>query len=272
MITAKDIMHAGAPLLSFETTVEQAIEYLRSSSLGFAAVNADSKRIQGVLTESHLMRIYLRFQAQPSKDLLILYREHFEPVQLIHEKEIFSEIMKKVLSAVGNRVFVIDDDSKLTGFITAKDLLPFLAISKSSDPIKSSVPDEQTRSDLYLYESFFEKSPFMMHSVNENKKIQMANEILHSVLGYEYGELIGKTIFDLYSKESHQMAETGLQKVLDHGFHKVVHSKMVHKSGKLIDVELVSKSLRDQFQKPIGTMTVSRPMDMNYLIKCLPHI
>ncbi len=264
-------MHVGAPVIPYESSVEEAIAFLRTSKLGFAAVVADQERIHGVLTEANLMRIYLRFQANPRNETLILYRELFEPFQLIQESEVFPEIMKKVLSAMGNRVFVINSAGAITGFITAKDLLPFLAINKSDRQMGTN-PDEELKSNLYLYESFFAKSPFMMHSVNGEKKIQMANEVLHLVLGYEYGDLIGKTIFELYSKDAHNQAEVGLKKIFDKGFHKVVQSNMVHKSGKLIPVELVSKVLMDQFQKPVGTMTVSRPIDMEYLVKCLPDI
>ncbi len=261
MITAKEIMNPETPTLSYEATVMDAIQFFREKHCGFALVQATSDRVQGVLTEANLMRAFIRFQSQKAKELIILYRDCLEPLQLIHKDEDFSAVVKKVMTAVGNRVFVIDGEGKVIGFIMPRDVLPTLVGQKKLD-----------HPDLNLYESFFTKSPFMMHSISTDGHIQMANEILHAVLGYEYGELIGKTIFDLYPQEYHESAKEGLKTILSDGYHKTVRSQMVHKNRSLIEVELVSKILMDDHSKRLGTITVSRPLDMDYLVKCLPQI
>jgi hypothetical protein len=46
----------------------------------------------------------------------------------------------------------------------------------------------------------------------------------------------------------------------------------VAKSGVEIEVELVSRALHDPQGEVIGTMTVSRPMDMSLLLKALPSL
>lgn len=269
MVIAKEIMHRGTPVLSFETKVPEAIEYFRKHPTSFVAISADIDRYHGVLTEAGLMRIYLRYKSNPAKDSLILYRDLLEPTQLIHENETFPDIVKKLVTAVGNRIFVINDKGAVIGYITAKDILPFFTEGQSEKQFIETTRSLQ--SDLYLFESFFTKSPFMMHSVNHHGVIQMANEMLHAVLGYEYGELIGKTIFDIYPEENHKKAEAGIKQIFDKGYHKVIQAQMIDKKGKRIDVELVSRALTDQDDKPIGTITVSRPLDMNYLLGCLPH-
>lgn len=258
---AKDIMNENTPTLSFDATVLDAVQFFRQHKCAFALVQASSDRVQGVLTEASLVKAYIRFQSQKTKELIILYRDCLEPLQMIQKHEDFSETVRKVMTAVGHRVFVIDDQGKVIGFITVADILPNLVGDK-----KWSHPH------LNLYESFFTKSPFMMHSISTDGHIQMANEILHAVLGYEYGQLIGKTIFDLYPKEYHEKAREGLKTILNDGYHKTVRSQMVHKDGHLIDVELVSKILSDDNKNRLGTITVSRPIDMDYLIKCLPQI
>lgn len=271
MIQAKNIMHRKTPVLSFSATVPEAIEFLKNHTEGFAAVQASPERLHGVLTEGPLMQIFLRYQANPERDTLILHRDLFEPAQLTHEDEYLPEIVKKVVTAVGNRVFVINKQSEVIGYISAKDVLPYF--SPSGPAIQGDKkPLENLKSDLYLFETFFSKSPFMMHSVNRDGQIQMANEIMHTVLGYDYGDLIGKTIFDLYPESAHTKAEADIKTIFTKGYHKVVQGKMVHKSGKLIDVELVSRALSNQYSETIGTMTVSRPMDMKYLLDCLPQL
>lgn len=268
MIQAKNVMNPSTPVLNFDTTVPEAIEFMRNSNSGFVAVRASQDRFHGVLTEGGLARIYLRYQTQPQKETLILYRDLFDPVQLIHEDEVFPEVVRKLLTAAGHRVFVINRKSEVVGYITARHILPyFTAEARGREEQKT----DALKSDLYMYESFFEKSPFMMHSVNRDGVIQMANEMLHSVLGHEFGELIGKTIFDLYPKEVHKQAEMGIKTIFAQGYHQVVKSRMLARDGRLLDVELLSRVLTNQFDEPIGTMTVARPLDMAVLLKAMPQ-
>ena len=269
-------MDRETPSLLFDTTVPKAIEYFRDHPGGFVLVNATMDRMQGVLTEAGLMRIYLRYHANPKKEELIHYREFFEPVQLIQEDEPFPEVVKKVLAAVGNRVFVINPQNKVVGFITAKKILPYFSQDEKMDrnersqELNSSM--QALRSDFYFFESFFSKSPFMMHSVDKEGVIQMANEMIHLVLGYEYGELIGKTIFDLYPQSAHKQAEAGLKTIFKMGYHQVVQGTMLSKLKQEIPVELVSRILSNQLDQPVGTMTISRPMDMKFLIDKMPEL
>jgi PAS domain S-box-containing protein len=268
-------MKSKTPVIPFDASVTDAISYLKKDGEGFAIVQASSDRFQGVLTEAILVRIFLRYQAHPENEALVLYRDLLEPAQLTHENEFLPEIVKKVVTSVGNRVFVIDDRGHVKGYITAKDILPYFTPEEKKQRAKKTPVDQEVEnlsSDLYLFETFFAKSPFMMHSVDREGKIQMANEMLHVVLGYSFGELVGKTIFDLYPKDVHAKAEASLKSILESGYHKVVQSHMVHKNKKKILVEVVSKALTNQFQDRIGTMTVSRPVDMKYMLECLPEL
>lgn len=268
-------MRASPPVVKFDCTVDQAIEQLSVQNTDFLAVNATGDRFQGVLTVGGLMRIYLKFQTQTEKSALIYYREFFEPLQLVGETEPFPEVVKKLVTSVGHRVFVINNQGVVIGFLTAKDILPILsggAVGGKQKALEGGekIVNDPLKSNLYLYESFFSNSPFLMHSANQSGVIQMANEILHRVLGYEFGELIGKTIFDIYPKENHKKAEEGLRKILDRGYHNVTQGQMVKKDGTQIEVELVSKALMDQNDHPIGTVTISRPVDLKVLLKSLP--
>lgn len=268
MTTARDMMNPATPVLTFDSTVDEAIVFFQKHPLQFAVVSAGKDRIHGVLTEGNLVRIYLRYQTQPSKDALIFYRDCFEPTQLILETETFHEVVKKVMTAVGHRVFVINPEGHFIGHITAKDVLSQM-LGKTEGSSASGQAFDETRSQLYLYESFFSKSPFLMHSVNSQGFIQMANEMLHRVLGYEYGELIGKTIYDLYPKQNHEKAQEGIKTIMSQGYHQVVKSEMVRKNGSTVCVELASRALEDPWKNTIGTITVSRPLDMGLLLEVI---
>jgi PAS domain S-box-containing protein len=269
VITARDLMNPMTPALSFDSTVQDAIAFFEKHPRQFATVSASRDRLHGVLTEGNLVKIFLRYQSQPAKEALIFYRDCFEPTQLIHQTEAFHEVVKKVMTSVGHRVFVIDEKGDMVGHITAKDILPHLVGKKDSKPALQGAAFDELKSQLYLYESFFSKSPLMMHSVNPGGYIQMANEMLHTVLGYEYGELIGKTIFDLYPKSAHDKAQEGIKTILSKGYHKVIQAEMVHKDGSVVQVEMASRALEDPWKNAIGTITVSRPLDMKLLLEAM---
>lgn len=264
-------MRPNAPSLPFDATVDDAIVFFKNNPSSFVAVKAAEDRYQGVLTEGKLVQVYIRYQSQKAKDSLIFYRDCFEPMQLVHEDEAFAQVVKKIMSAIGNRVFVINSSGGVIGSITAKDVLPYFAIDQSQlqNQAALQLPIESLKSELYLYESFFDKSPFMMHSVDSKGVIQMANEALHAVLGYSYGDLIGKTIFDLYPKENHQKAQAGIKTIMSRGFHQVIQAQMLTNSKQVMDVELASRALSDQNDNAIGTITVSRPLNMEILLKAL---
>ena len=273
MIQAKDLMKRQTPMISFDGTVNEAIQDLSQSEYDFAVVVASTQdRIQGVITEAILMRIYLKYQTQTDKDALIFYRESFEPAQLVLENEEFPMVVKKVMTAVGHRVFVINETGQVVGFIRAKDILPYFndnfKLAKAGQKIAMPNSNE-LQSDLYLFETFFTQSPFLMHSVNKEGIIQMANEMLHRVLGYEYGELIGLPVFAIYPKENHDKVREGLENIFQKTYVKVIQADMVKKDRTHIMVEMMSRALLDQNKEVIGTITVSRPQDMAYLMDCL---
>ena len=219
------------------------------------------------------MRIYLRYRSQPAKDSIILYRSFFENAQLIHENETYPDIMKKIVTSEHNRVFVINSESSVVGYISVKDLLPYLPVEGPTRlPKTTTLPDAETTSDLYLYETFFSQSPFLMHSVNREGVIRMANSILHRVLGYSEGELINKSVYEIYPKEVMDLVRESLVQIIDERNYKVVKGKMVQKTGTAIDVEMVSRALLNEAGQVIGTVTVTRPLDMAFLLGCMPQI
>lgn len=270
MITAKELMHTNTPNLFFDTTVETAFDFFRTNPHSFAVVSASADRLHGVLTEGGLMRIYMKYQSYKDRPSLIFYRDMFEPAQLVLETEEFPSVVKKVMTSIGNRVFVINQAGEMVGHITAKDILPYFSANNVS--MQKSKVGEGIHSDMFLYQSFFTKSPFLMHSANQKGEIQMANEILHRILGYEYGDLIGKTIFDIYPKENHEKAREGLKTILDQGYHKIIKAEMIRKDGSHIEIEMASRALVDPAGKPVGTITISRPIQMESLLEVLPEI
>lgn len=247
--------------------VTDLFKELSRFNAGFVVVG-DQERIHGIVTEGLMLQIFLKFQQHPEHQALISFRQYFEPVQFAQQEEDMGALLKKVLTAVGHRVVVLDQNQKAVGYLTAKNILPHFAGTTANED--NSKPNAgKWESDLYFYESFFEKAPFMMHSVNSEGHLQMANEMLHRVLGYQYPELIGRHLSELYTAENLKKAQKGVEVILKEGFHKIVHSAMLTKLGTPIEVEVASRALHDVRGNPIGTVTVSRPLDMKVLLGAL---
>ena len=265
MIQAKNMMHAPVPFFEYDTSLSELFDKLSHLPQGFAVVG-QSQKAHGVIHEGTLLQIFLKHKQTPKYNTLIHYRSFFDPIQFVQQEESLESILKKVLTSVGNRIFVINSDTEIVGYITAKDVLPqFLGAREQSYDETA----KKWETDFYFYENFFDKAPFMMHSVNSQGQIQMANEMLHRVLGYDYPQLIQRHLSDLYTSENWQKAQKGVKVIFKEGFHKVVKSAMVTKSGQSIDVELASRGLLNTGGQVVGTVTVSRPLDMNVLIQSL---
>lgn len=267
MLHAKNLMRTEVPFLKYDLSTAELFKH-SLQPLGFWVVGEGS-RVHGMVTEASLLKIFLKNQLHPERQSLILFREAFEPVQFIQEEEPIGEVLKKVLVAIGNRVLVLNNKQVVTGFITIQDLLPHFLGERKSETFHVKSDWE---SDLYFYENFFDKAPFMMHSVNAEGSIQMANEMLHSVLGYSYPELVGMHFLQLYTPDNWNKAQKGVEVIFKSGFHQVVKSCMLTKNKQKIEVELASRALHNTKGQPIGTVTVSRPLDMQVLIQTLRQV
>lgn len=274
MLKAKNLMRTRPFTLPLETEVTTAIKYFKENEISSLPIASGAKKYHGMLTETGLLQIFLRYQASPKQNMLAQYRKYLQPVQFVNEDETFPDIVKKLMASTTHVIFVIDGEFNVVGSISFRDVLPLLSDLNPSEHELGAELDQVVRlkSDLYFYESFFNFSPFMMHSADPEGVIQMANQILHTTLKYENGALIGKTIFDIYPPENHEKARAGLKQIFSHGYHKLVEVQMVCRTGEIINVELASRMLRDQTNRPMGSITVARPTDTTDLFTVFASI
>jgi len=129
----------------------------------------------------------------------------------VKESDPIDIVVKAVMGSQFHRVLVVDAQGHLRGIISPKDLLKFLV---GDDHKSGSLAQEMTvlqdriailkdqlkatQNELSNIGGIVEKSPFMFHSIDANAKIVIANEKLHSELGYNPKELIGRSVYDLY--------------------------------------------------------------------------
>lgn len=282
MVLAESVMIKNPPVLPLETPVSTAMEALALRSEGFIAVSSGPSRFHGVLTRANVIPIFLKSRSQPEKNLLVHHRDLLEPIQLALRIEKIDSLVKKIVSSEGQRLFVIDEKDQVLGYITVSEVLPYLVFGLNSPTSSSSRSNQPGKNDpqtldqiaellpnLYLYESFFQKSPFMMHSIAPTGVIQMANDVLHRALGYEYGELIGNPVFKIYPTKNHEKVIQSMDLMFTQGKKHIIKAEMVTRKGDHVEVEMISRAVTDQSQKLIGTLTISRPTDMNLFLDLL---
>ena len=117
------------------------------------------------------------------------------------------------------------------------------------------------------YRDIVDNSPDMIHSVDKEGFIVFANKKECEILGYKPDEIIGKNIYDIYSKKLAETVKRGFKKLKDDGKLYIPDGKMVGKDGKEIDVEIDSISIKDDKGVFIRTRSIIRDVTERKRVK-----
>ena len=281
------VMHFMSPHLFYvkaEDILEQAEKVFHDHQLSTAPVLIDKKNVIGVLTDFQLLKCFLLRAAKPSRARIKDYASELDPVVLIDQNEPLESAFRLMVQSPNHRLYVTEQ-GRLVGALSPKDLLPFLAGDAAVERYKDDkdLIDarmrikvlfhelSRTQADLDRYQQIFTSSPYMIHSVDLNGVITMANPMLHSVLGYPEGALIGKSILDLYPEQFHAQALAGLARIKDTGYHPFVNTLMVKSTQELVQVDMATSAKHDAEGNIIATVTISRISDLGKMVEALAH-
>ena len=220
---------------------------------------------------------------QDKEKTQIYYQEDlFLAATMISESAPLDEVIKQMLASESHRVVVVNGAKSIVGIISPKDILAYvfseekelLTLRKRIELLEEQAVTlkhelKSTKDVMVKYQKLFEDSPAMVHSVDKDGTIIMANKRLHQTLGYKDNELVGKKLTELYSKTSHAEAMQGLKTIQEKGRHQNIYTTMVTKDGEKIRVDLISSSLKDQHGKFLATITAARPIDSENLLRAL---
>jgi PAS domain S-box-containing protein len=260
-------------------TLTKAAEFFATHKLTTVPVVTHEGEILGVLSDFQLLRFLLRSKSEGAPGTVGDFHEDLDPVVTINEGESVVHAFQLMIQSANHRIYTIQD-GKLTGALSPKDFLLYMAGGKSKfdqavDPnvqqqIESILKElYDTRKLLSDFQAMFNDSPYLMHSVDMNGKIVAANRMIHCVLGYNDGELVGKTLRQIYPPENYKAAMNGLQTVKALGFHPVVSATMVKKDGSIVRVDIASTLKKTGTGEAEATITVGRLSDsyrmVNYL-------
>ena len=239
--------------------------------------------VLGLMSELALVSAFIRQSASEEKQARIGHHTDLlaDPV-FVGEETSMAEVVKNLVQSPVKRVLVKNRAEKLVGIISPKDLLTFLVgegermkdirdqLEEANDQLLQMMSKlADIKSVLDQYQKLYENTPIMMHSVDDKGKIIMANRFIHAVLGYEEGELLGKSLADLYSKSCVSEATQGLKWIMDKGYHHNTYTTMIAKDGKRVRVDIASSALRSPSGDFVGTISVSRVIDSDNLLRAL---
>lgn len=281
MRDAKSIMTRNPKCIGSGELLIDTINVFFKNNIHYAPVITPADEVLGLLSETALVKAALRHHLDAGKnEKVYAHRDLLEPVPYVNEDAKIEEVMKVMMKSSSKRVLVHDPRLKLIGIISPKDILRRLQgeynLSKGMNfelkKAETTVADAEVKNLqqlVHVYKEAFENSPLLMHSVDGKGKIVMANRCIHKELGYEDNELIGRTMFDLYSHPVHEMAEQGLESIKKAGFHRSTATQMVRKDGHTVNVDIVSSALRDSNGVFLSTISVSRVIDSKELLTAL---
>jgi len=265
-------------------TLEEAEKVFVQNKITAIPVLDLKSNIIGVLTDFILVKMFLRRASLKSANKsglnLQFFSDELDPVVTIEDTEPITNAFTLMVQSPNHRLFATKD-GKLSGALSPKDIIPFLA---GDDRPKAGPPQdmqdaqrriqellgelEAERTILKNYSDFFGNAPFMMHSVDFNGKILMANKMIHIVLGYEPGELVGKHFAEIYPFQLRNQVQEALFMIKTTGYNPLVASMMVRKDNSLIKVDVASM-LRKENGVPVSTISVSRPSELGNMLDYL---
>lgn len=283
MRVAADIMTKEPYVLRSSMTIDEVTKEFLLHNFTSAPVMGSTEEVLGMLDEFALIKVKLSQQLDSQvKSKMAFHIGVLQDARFVKEMTPLLDVVKEMIKSPTHRILVMNNAQQLVGIISPKDVLRYIAgeRQKSLD-LKAELA--KTKSELYqaksalmktksrldIYKDMVMDSPTMIHSVDESGKIIMANKKMHQNLGYSYGEMIGKSIFELYFEAVHQDALMGLKKIMDEGEHHHVFTTMLKKNGDPLRVDVASTALVDEGDKFVGTISVSREVDADTLLESL---
>lgn len=266
--------------------IPAAVQVMMSHHISSAPVLDNAGVLLGQISEIELLKSYIMVSKKGhASKVLNDFKNFFSSPTTIQESDPIEIVVKAIMSSPSHRALVMDKQNRLVGIISPKDILKFLVGDQSKSGTMLQEMDilqgrikilkdqlQATQGELSNVGGLVEKSPFMFHSVDANGKIVIANEKLHSELGYQPKELIGKSIYDIYSQTEKAAVSDSLKRLMSSDQSIKLYTTYFRKNNEPLRVEVVSSAIRNQKGEFVATSTISRIIDSDSLLRALHGI
>lgn len=286
MKSAKDVMTPNPHIVQSGDELRSTIAKFFREHIHFAPVLTPNGDILGLVSEISLIKASLRNYLDTGKhEIIYAHRDLLEIADFVSEEDSIDDVVKALMHSSTRRLLVTNMQGALTGIISPKDILRLLYgerekvfdmhkelkdVQQQSQTLQKQLKDLE--SVVNTYRGVFENSPSMMHSVDSGAKIIMANKKIHQMLGYEPNELLGMSLKDLYPNSVYPLAIQALEEIKEKGSHQSTYSTMLKKDGSKIRVDIASSALSDKYGKFIATISISREVQSETLLRALNGI
>lgn len=286
MRVAKDLMTANPFSLSSKIGVQEAIKEMMAHKISTLPVLGENNLLMGQISEVVLLKAFILSSTKENANKTLGdYSDLFSKPTLVKESDPLDVVVKSILSSPFHRVLVVNANKQLKGIISPKDLLRFLmgethessTLSEELLIMKDRVAIlkdqlKATKLELTSIGEIVEKSPFMFHSCDANFNIIVANEKLHSELGYQSKELIGRPIFEIYHPQEKQRVEETIKALIASDQNIKVYGTFLRKNKQPLKVEIISSAIRNSKGEFVSTSSMSRILDSDSLLRVLHGI
>lgn len=283
MKIAKDIMTKNPKFIQSGDELVDTIQIFIEGGVHYSPVITPMGEILGLLSEIGLIRASLRHYLDPEKhEKVYAHKDLLEEAGFVEETDDIENVIKVMLSTPTRRVLVKSKEGKFTGIISPRDVLflmhgsetkvrdlkaELINLKEKTFVLQRKVSEMTTSKEKF--QKIFEDSPYMIHGVDAEGKVILANKKIHDRLGYTQNEIIGKKIQDLYPSTMVPMAIDGLRRIMDEGSHTTTYTSMLTKMGDKIRVDIASSALKDSSGEFISTISISREIDSEALLRAL---
>lgn len=275
MKTARQLMTPDPRTIRSGDRLTEVTQFFLTYQVHYAPVLSPMGEILGLLSDISVVKASLRkYLSSEIGESVYAHKDLFEVASTVRDSAKLDEVVRVMMKSTSRRVLVLDQGEQVVGIVSPRDIMKVLAgknnqLSEMHTELKDlefktkqlELEVQSIQQLMGVYREIFEASPLIMHSVDETGTLVMANRKAHEALGYNQGELIGKSIFDLYPHTVHELARQGLSTIRETGAHESTMTSMVRKDQSMLNVDLVSSALRSPKGVFLGTITAARPVD-----------
>lgn len=283
MKTAKDIMTKNPKFIQSGDELVNTINIFLEGGIHYSPVITPMGEVLGLLSEISLIRASLRMYLDPDKqEKVYAHKDLLEEAGFVTEDSEIEEVIKVMLSTPTKRVLVKNNEGRFTGIISPRDVLSLTHGSESKvRDLKAELTNlkektfilqrkvSEISSSQEKFQRIFEDSPYMIHGIDSEGRVVLANKKIRDRLGYFSEDMIGKKIQDLYPSTMLPMALDGLKKIIEDGAHTTTYTTMLTKTGDKVRVDIASSSLKDREGQFVSTISISREIDSEALLRAL---
>jgi PAS domain S-box-containing protein len=283
---ASDFMTPNPKMIGSDDTIVDVIRLFLEQGITSSPVVTPTGEILGVITELSLIKAYMLHRARFHKDDRIGHHmDLLEPISYVGVDSTIIQILSAMISSPTHRLLVKNERNKIVGILSPKDLMR--AMLGEENPaqsmrqklraveaqLKTSIEKLKSLAEnLDVYKQAFNETPYLMHAVNADGIILMANKREHETLGYEDGELPGKSIYDIYEPSMLDHALEGLKTVIETGYQDITYTTLLTKDHKTVRCDISSAAIYGNNGEFVSTISVLRPIDPDDMLRILQGI